>query len=78
MTTSPVNDNLVLSASFDPICNLHDLRSPAKPLFQLEGHTPSNRCWSINKPCFWMRGKHIMSGGEGSKMMTLYSTETGQ
>lgn len=78
VSTSPKSDEVVLSASADPVLRLFDIRSPERPLFEYDGHTPVARCSNIYKPTFWLGGKQVATGGEKTNQMSFYCTETGR
>lgn len=75
---SPKSDDIILSASSDPVLRLFDIRSPGRPVFEYAGHTQVKKCSSIYKPTFWLGGKQIATGGEKTNHMTFYSAETGR
>ncbi|KAG6541477.1 hypothetical protein Mapa_017151 [Marchantia paleacea] len=74
-----VESNLVLSASNDPQLYLHDIRYTAKAMLQLEGHVHPRRvkCYSIYRPTFVAGGDAVVSPGEGTHQLSLYSVTTG-
>eukprot|EP00887_Chlorella_sp_A99_P004293 scaffold15.g4293.t1 len=73
----PQDEQLLLSTSFDPAILVHDLRSPGRPLFALQGHSPLPRLGSIYQPAFVAGGDGIATGGERSSQLTLYCCKTG-
>ncbi|BBN15814.1 hypothetical protein MPTK1_7g01080 [Marchantia polymorpha subsp. ruderalis] len=74
-----VDSNLVLSASNDPQLYVHDIRYGAKAMLQLEGHVHPRRvkCYSIYRPTFVAGGDAIVTPGEGTHQLSLYSVTTG-
>ncbi|GBG86227.1 hypothetical protein CBR_g41132 [Chara braunii] len=76
----PSMDNILMSASLDPHIYLHDIRSTAVPLFRLSGHiNPSvSRCRQIYRPAFTSDGRGVVSTGEKSQFLSLYSVDTGK
>lgn len=76
---SPNQDNILLSASTDPQLYVYDIRSSDKPLHTLVGHVKPQlmRCSSIYRPAFVGDGSVVVTPGEGSKALSLYSVGTG-
>ncbi|KAL3681847.1 hypothetical protein R1sor_024803 [Riccia sorocarpa] len=75
-----VETNLVLSASKDPQLYLHDIRYPTKAMMQFEGHIHPRRakCYSIYRPAFIAGGDVVVSPGEGTHQLSLYSVTKGE
>ena len=62
---------LLLSSSFDPILRVHDLRNPAAPLLELQGHL-AGRAKSIQGPVFAAGGRRVVATGERTGLLTIY------
>ncbi|KAL3698034.1 hypothetical protein R1sor_012110 [Riccia sorocarpa] len=75
-----VETSLVLSASKDPQLYLHDIRYPTKAMMQFEGHIHPRRakCYSIYRPAFIAGGDAVVTPGEGTHQLSLYSVTKGE
>lgn len=74
----PTDDNLVLSASFDPDLHLFDLRRPSAPLFTFRGHYLDANQNAIYHPVFVNGGSEIVAaGGSRCLQLSLYSSRDG-
>ncbi|GMH39688.1 hypothetical protein BSKO_07586 [Bryopsis sp. KO-2023] len=78
VAVSPANPDLILSAASDPILKLFDLRAPAAPLFEFQGHAAAFKIKNIYQPSFWMDGQYVVTSGEKSKFLSMYCTKTGR
>ena len=75
---SPSNDFLLLSSSFSPALFVHDLRKPDEPVACLRGHVSSRvaRSKVIQHPTFVDNGRRVATGGEGSRALSLFCTNS--
>jgi WD40 repeat protein len=72
---------LLLSASYDPNIRLWDPRALREPVALLSGHVGPAvaRQKAIHQPAFCGRdGSNVVASGQGSDMLSLYCTRTGQ
>ncbi|KAH9327656.1 hypothetical protein KI387_007834 [Taxus chinensis] len=76
----PNQEFLVLSASKDTELLLYDIRSYKEPLHKLKGHVDPkhNKCSQIYRPAFVANGMAVATPGQGSKQISLYSTDSGR
>jgi len=73
----PSDDNLVVTAGFDPEAKVFDVRSPSVPLHVLRGHCRGGRVSKIYRPVFVDGGRHIVASGPGTDALTVFSTAAG-
>ena len=72
---------LLLSAGFDPVARLWDIRAAKEPLHCLRGHCAPGapaRLRNIYRPCFVGGGSAVASPGEGWTRLSLFCARSGE
>jgi len=77
---NPEVEHQVLSASFAPAMELHDIRNPSSPAVKLEGHVPlgTTRVSNIYQPVYLQSGTRIVASGGGSRNLTMFDASSGE
>jgi WD40 repeat protein len=65
--------DLLLSASYDTTLKLHDVRRADRVLFELP--VPGGK--AIVRPAFCNKGRNVVSGSDGMRLLSLFCTQSG-
>lgn len=78
LSWSQAAEHVLLSSSCDATMLLHDMRKPGAPMAILAGHSEAGKQKAINQPSFCDGGRFVVSVGEGSPHLSLFSASSGE